>query len=105
MARKCPDCGYMNDDGMPFCARCGEPIDPKTRLVMALEHDQEAHAHDNHRTHDTHDTKPTTTARRRDDDDDDDITPIGSMKEKKSPVGLILALVAVAAVVYFLFLK
>lgn len=104
MARKCPDCGYMNDDGMPFCARCGEPIDPKTRLVMALEHDQELHAHDNHRPQSTN-TKPTTTARRRDDDDDDDITPIGSMKEKKSPVGLILALVAVAAVVYFLFLK
>ncbi len=104
MARKCPDCGYMNDDGMPFCARCGEPIDPKTRLVMALEHDQEAHAHDNHRPQSTN-TKPTTTARRRDDDDDDDITPIGSLKEKKSPVGLILALVAVAAVVYFLFLK
>lgn len=37
MALKCPDCGHANPDGTVFCEECGEPVDPKTRLLMELE--------------------------------------------------------------------
>lgn len=37
MALKCPNCGYTNPDSTVFCEECGEPVDPKTRLLMELE--------------------------------------------------------------------
>lgn len=95
MARKCPDCGYMNDDEMAFCSDCGEPLDPQVRLIRDLEKSQKA--------------APAADSRARhvsDDDDDDDYVPMTHHEEeKKSPIGLIIGLLVVAAVVYFLFLR
>lgn len=94
MARKCPDCGHMNNDELVFCEECGEPIDPKTRLMMELEGTKAPSSGGN----------PSHQSRR-DDDDDDDYIPIRQVEEKKSPIGLILGLAVAAAVVWFLFFR
>ncbi len=96
MAKKCPDCGYMNDNEVAFCAECGEPLDPQVRLIMELEGKKAPTS-----------TNSTKAARKTDDDDDDYIPRVShdDEEEKKSPLGWIIGLIAVAAVVYFLFLR
>lgn len=96
MARKCPDCGHMNDNEMAFCAECGEPLDPQVRLIRDLENSQKAPSAADSRSR----------ASREDDDDDDYIAPSYHEDEKKkSPLGWILLLAIAAAAVYFLFLR
>lgn len=95
MAIKCPDCGCWNDSEQIFCKECGEPIDPKTRLIMELE-GKKATTQSNH----------ASTLKDEDDDDDTDAFLHSYEREtKKSPVGWILALTAAAAAAYFLFLR
>lgn len=92
MARKCPDCGHMNDNEMAFCTECGEPLDPQVRLVMELEGKKGP-------------TPYNGTGRivRNDDKDDDDYTPIHHEEEeqKKFPWVLLLVLAAAAVAAYF----
>ena len=96
MAKKCPDCGYMNEDEMAFCADCGEPLDPQVRLIMELEGKKAPSS------------STVAKAARKSDDDDDDYIPNSyhdDEKGKKSPIGWIIGLLVVAAAVYFLFLR
>lgn len=96
MAIKCPDCGHWNDNDRPFCEECGEPIDPKTRLMMELEGKKVP----------TKQAGASAAVVMDDDDDDDYIAPSYHEEEKKKfPAGLALILVGIAALVYFLFLK
>ena len=98
MARKCPDCGRTNSDEQIFCVECGEPIDPKTRLMMELEGKKAPTNYSGIKKSSAH----------KEDDDDDDYTPMSSYddeEEKKSPLGRILLLVAAAALIYFFFLR
>ena len=37
MSKRCPDCGFMNDDSRIYCGACGEPLDPNLRLIQQLE--------------------------------------------------------------------
>ena len=97
MARKCPDCGHMNDNEMAFCAECGEPLDPQVRLIRDLENTQKS-------------ASPADSRSRasRYDDDDDDYVPMSSYddeEEKKSPLKWILLLAAAAVLVYLVFLR
>lgn len=97
MARKCPDCGYMNDDEMAFCADCGEPLDPQVRLIRDLENSSKTPSGADRQSR----------AARDDDDDDDYVAPTyhGDNEEKKSPLGWIIGLLVAAAAIYFLFLR
>lgn len=92
MAIKCPDCGHMNPDEMAFCEHCGEPIDPKTRLIMELEGTKSTSS-----TTKVHSTK----------DEDEYVAPISTQKEnkKKSPLIWVLAFACAAALIYFFFLR
>lgn len=94
MARKCPDCGCMNDNEMAFCTECGEPLDPQVRLVMELE-GKKAPKPASNQVPISHD----------DDDDDDDYTPMYQEEEKKKIPWALFFLVAAAAIVAYAFLR
>ena len=102
MAIKCPDCGHWNDSELIFCEECGEPIDPKTRLMMELEGKKAPTHHAGTRNEET--TVSSSRRRAADDDDDDYIAP-SYQEEKKFPAGLLLILAGVAGLIYFLFLR
>ena len=57
MAKRCPDCGQMNDDSRIFCSACGEPLDAQLRLIQDLEKQKAV-------------PKKESAPRREDDDDD-----------------------------------
>ena len=106
MARKCPDCGHFNDDELIFCEECGEPVDPKTRLMMELEGTKSSTSRsDAGRSASASNEGAARGGRRRDEDDDDYVPSYHVEEEKKSPVGLIIGLAVVAAVVWFLFFR
>ena len=95
MSIKCPDCGHWNDNDRIFCEECGEPIDPKTRLMMELEGKKAPTKHSG-----------ANTVVDRNDDDDEYIAPSYQEEEKKKfPAGLALILIGVAGLVYFLLLR
>lgn len=104
MAIKCPDCGHWNDNELIFCEECGEPIDPKTRLLMELEGKKKPTHHASNMEDDPEET--TFSARKRVDDDDEYIAPSFQEEDKKLPlIGLLLILVGIAGLAYFLFLR
>ena len=108
MARKCPDCGHMNDNELVFCAECGEPLDPQVRLVMELEGKKAPTKYGSRtvRHDDDDDDMPVRTRPRNRDDDDDEYIPMYHEDEKKKfPVGLLLLLAVAAVAAYFLFFK
>lgn len=37
MSKRCPDCGFSNEDHRIYCASCGEPLDAHLRLIQNLE--------------------------------------------------------------------
>ena len=95
MAKRCPTCGYNNDDSRIFCSSCGNPLDAELRLIQELEkrkHQVEERAEYSHY---------------KKDDDDDYVAPVRSQqkKEKKSVLPIILVVLVVAAAAAWFFLK
>lgn len=37
MSKRCPDCGFINDDSRIYCGSCGELLDANLRLIQQLE--------------------------------------------------------------------
>ena len=37
MSKRCPDCGFVNDDSRIYCSSCGELLDPELRLLKDLD--------------------------------------------------------------------
>lgn len=37
MSKRCPDCGFSNEDHRIYCGSCGEPLDAHLRLIQNLE--------------------------------------------------------------------
>ena len=37
MSKRCPDCGFVNEDSRIYCGSCGELLDPELRLIKDLE--------------------------------------------------------------------
>ena len=42
MSKRCPDCGFMNEDSRIYCSSCGELLDPELRLIQSLERQKSA---------------------------------------------------------------
>lgn len=36
MSKRCPDCGFLNEDSRIYCSACGELLDPQLRLLKYL---------------------------------------------------------------------
>lgn len=36
MSKRCPDCGFLNEDTRIYCSSCGELLDPELRLLKDL---------------------------------------------------------------------
>ncbi len=36
MSKRCPDCGFVNDDSRIYCGSCGELLDANLRLIKKL---------------------------------------------------------------------
>ena len=77
MSKRCPDCGFVNEDSRIFCAACGEALDQQTRLIQNLERQKNAPAKPQEKPADEPAPKPA----KKYDDSDEDLTPI---KAKKS---------------------
>ena len=37
MSKRCPDCGFLNEDSRIYCSSCGELLDPELRLLKDLD--------------------------------------------------------------------
>lgn len=37
MSKRCPNCGFSNEDHRIYCGSCGEPLDAQLRLIQNLE--------------------------------------------------------------------
>lgn len=37
MSKRCPDCGFVNEDSRIYCGSCGELLDAELRLIKSLE--------------------------------------------------------------------
>ena len=104
MAIKCPDCGHWNDNELIFCEECGEPIEPKTRLMMELEGKKKPTHHASNMEED--DLEVTlASARKKRDNDDEYIAPSFQENEKSILPGLLLLFAGVAGLLCFLLLR
>lgn len=36
MSKRCPDCGFVNEDTRLYCGSCGAPLDAELRLMTEL---------------------------------------------------------------------
>ena len=36
MSKRCPDCGFINEDSKIYCGSCGELLDAELRLIKQL---------------------------------------------------------------------
>lgn len=69
MSRRCPACGFSNDDSRMFCGSCGEPLDAHVRLIQDLEKQK--------KKQNTAKVEPTPRQK----DDDDDYVPSTTQKK------------------------
>ncbi len=99
MSKRCPDCGFVNEDSKIYCGSCGEPLDAQLRLMRDLEaQKKKAPAKEAAPA-----PEPKPAPRRKVDDTDYDLGKL--TKEKKSSplpwiiLGVIAAAVIVAVIV------
>lgn len=102
MSKRCPDCGFVNEDARIYCGSCGELLDPELRLIHSLE--KHTAAAPQAKPGEPRPPKPAPAPRR---DGDDDYVPRKMAREKKSGVlpWVLLALGAAAVVIGVLILS
>ena len=101
MSKRCPDCGFINEDSKIYCGSCGELLDAELRLIKEL-NDQTAGP--------KKPTYKTPPPRRepvppRDRFDEDYAAPKLAREKKKSGAGLWIVLGIVLVVVGVLIVK
>lgn len=100
MSKRCPDCGFINEDARIYCGSCGELLDPELRLIKNLDAQTSSARKAASKT--IPEEKPPAPAKKP--VDDDDYVPQKTVREKKSsPLPWIILGIAVVAVVVALF--
>ena len=103
MSKRCPDCGFVNDDSRIYCGSCGELLDANLRLIKKL-NDQTANPPKPASQTPPPRQEPVSSSRSSDHDD----VPLRKLaqEKKKSNAGLWIALgialVAVGVIVLML---
>lgn len=98
MSKRCPDCGFINEDSRIYCASCGELLDSDLRLIKNLERQATAPrkaASEEPRY------KEESPAPKKTDDGDYNVRKV-SHEKKSSPAPWIILGVAALAVIVFL---
>ena len=91
MSKRCPDCGFMNEDSRIYCSSCGELLDPELRLIQSLERQKAA---------------PEPPASRKTGGEEEYVHQRMARVQKSSPVPwIILGLIAAAAVIALIVLS
>lgn len=103
MAKKCPDCGFSNEDSRIFCGSCGEPLGGDEKLVRDMEKMKKQHEEDAKNPKPVQD-KPLEGKKPK---DEDYVAPVKKQDDTAVNLGLIfLGVIAVALLVvvgwYFL---
>lgn len=95
MSKRCPDCGFVNDDTRIYCGSCGELLDPELRLLKDLNQ----HTTERKPTYKTPPPRREPVRTPRPDFDDDYTPPKLAQKKKKSNAGiwLVLGIILVVA--------
>ena len=101
MSKRCPDCGFINEDSKIYCGSCGELLDAELRLIKEL---------NNQTTGPQKPARQTSPSQResapsRDHFDEDYAAPKLSQEKKKSDAGLWIVLGIVLVVVGVLIVK
>lgn len=100
MSKRCPDCGFLNEDSRIYCGSCGELLDAELRLIQNLEKQKSTPS----KTQSAKaESAPAKTASKRSDDDDDDYyVPRKRVEEKKSSPApwIILGVIVVAVIIW-----
>ena len=97
MSKRCPDCGFINEDSKIYCASCGEPLDANLRLIQSLEKQTAAPV----KTQEAPKPKPEPEkpAPKRNDDDGDVSGKLAKDKKSSPLPWIILGVAAVVVVV------
>ena len=98
MSKRCPDCGFVNEDSKIYCGSCGEPLDAQLRLMRDLEAQKKTAPAKKAEPA----SAPEPAPHRKVDNEDYDLGKL-TKEEKSSPLPWIIlgviVLVAIAAVV------
>ena len=101
MSKRCPDCGFINEDSKIYCGSCGELLDADLRLIKKL-NDQTSSPRNSTNTPSSPPREPVPS---RDHFDEDYVAPKLGQEKKKSSVWLWIALGIVLVVVGVLVVK
>ena len=99
MSKRCPDCGFMNDDTRIYCGACGEPLDPNLRLIQQLEKSKNAPSASKQNSR----IEPEAPKPEPKKSGDGDVSGKLAKEKKSSPLPWIILGVAVVAVVIAVF--
>lgn len=96
MSKRCPDCGFINEDSKIYCGSCGELLDAELRLIKELDKQATGSKKPAHQTPPSQ-REPAPSRDRF--DDEDYAAPKLSQEKKKSRIGLWIVLGIVLVVV------
>lgn len=94
MSKRCPDCGFINEDSKIYCGSCGELLDAELRLIKKL-NDQTSGPKKPAHKETTPQQEPVSP---RDRFDEDYVAP-KLAQEKKKPKAVLWLVLGIALVV------
>lgn len=102
MSKRCPACGFVNDNSRIYCGSCGEPLDAQLRLMKDLNNQATGEKKPTYKEPPArHD--PTSRAFRS--EFDDDVMPQKLAQKKKSSAAPWLILCAILVILGILIVK
>ena len=88
MSKRCPDCGFINEDSKIYCGSCGELLDAELRLIKQLNDQTSGDKKPAHKEP-TPQQEPVSS---RGSFDEDYVAPTLAKEKKKSNAGLLIIL-------------